>query len=65
MKAKDLLQKSLPELEQELLNLRREQFNLRMHRGSGQTVKNDQIRKARRNIARIKTVQNLKQRVPA
>jgi large subunit ribosomal protein L29 len=57
MKAKELRQKSAGELKDELLKLRREQFNLRMARATGQAVKPDQAGKVRRNIARVKTVQ--------
>jgi large subunit ribosomal protein L29 len=56
MNAKELRQKSPAELQKELLDLRREQFNLRMASASGQAVKPDQYRKVRRNIARLKTV---------
>ena len=57
MKAKELRQKAAAELGEELLKLRREQFNLRMAQASGQTAKPDQFGKVRRNIARVKTVQ--------
>ncbi|HEY6640666.1 50S ribosomal protein L29 [Povalibacter sp.] len=57
MSAKDLRTKSAAELQKELLDLRREQFNLRMARATGQTAKPDQFSKVRRNIARLKTVQ--------
>jgi large subunit ribosomal protein L29 len=57
MKAKDLRAKSPAELQDELLKLRREQFNLRMAAASGQAAKPDQAGKVRRNIARVKTVQ--------
>ena len=57
MKAKDLRKKSAGELGEELLKLRREQFNLRMAQASGQAVKPDQAGKVRQNIARVKTVQ--------
>jgi large subunit ribosomal protein L29 len=57
MKAKELRQKSAGELGEELLKLRREQFNLRMAQASGQSAKPDQFGKVRRNIARVKTVQ--------
>jgi len=56
MKAKDLLGKQAKELGEELLKLRREQFNLRMARATGQAAKPDQFLKVRRNIARVKTV---------
>ena len=57
MKAKDLRKKGAAELSDELLKLRREQFNLRMAQASGQSAKPDQFGKVRRNIARVKTVQ--------
>ena len=56
MKAKDLRVKSKGELQEELLKLRREQFNLRMAQASGQAAKSDQFGKVRRNVARVKTV---------
>ena len=56
MKAKDLRGKGSAELREELLKLRREQFNLRMAQASGQAAKPDQFGKVRRNIARVKTV---------
>ena len=56
MNTKELRQKSAAELRVELLKLRREQFNLRMAAATGQAVKPDQYGKARRNVARVKTV---------
>jgi large subunit ribosomal protein L29 len=56
MKIKDLRGKETAELREELTKLRREQFNLRMARASGQPPKNDQWTKVRRNIARLKMV---------
>ncbi len=56
MKAKDLRTKGAGELREELLKLRREQFNLRMAQATGQVAKPDQAGKVRRNIARVKTV---------
>ena len=56
MNAKELRAKSPAELKEELLKLRREQFNLRMAAASGQTAKPDQFTKVRRNVARLKTV---------
>lgn len=41
-------------LARELLDLRREQFNLRMQKGAGQLEKTHQVRKVRRDIARTK-----------
>jgi large subunit ribosomal protein L29 len=56
MKAAELKDKSVEELNAELLNLLREQFNLRMQHSTGQLEKTDQLRKVRRNIARVKTI---------
>jgi large subunit ribosomal protein L29 len=56
MKAKDLRSKASSALSEELLKLRREQFNLRMARATGQAAKPDQFSKVRKNIARVKTV---------
>lgn len=56
MKASDLRAKSAAELNEELLKLRKEQFNLRMQMATGQGAKPDQFGKVRKNIARIKTV---------
>ncbi len=56
MSAKEFRQKSPADLQKELLGLRREQFNLRMARATGQAAKSDQFTKVRRNIARLKTV---------
>jgi large subunit ribosomal protein L29 len=62
MSAKELRAKSAADLQKELLDLRREQFNLRMTRATGQSVKPDQFTKVRRNIARLKTVQGEQRR---
>ena len=61
MNASELREKSVDELETELVELRKEQFNLRMQRGSGQTVRPHIWQQARRNIARVKTVIREKQ----
>jgi large subunit ribosomal protein L29 len=60
MSANDLRQKTVAELKLELDTLLREQFNLRMQKGTGQLSRPDQVKKVRRNIARIKTVLNEK-----
>jgi large subunit ribosomal protein L29 len=61
MKIKEQLQglrgKNDADLGEELLKLRREQFNLRMQAATGQGAKPDQHAKVRRSIARLKTVQ--------
>lgn len=56
MKASELKSKSASELMDELVGLRREQFNLRMQQATGQMTRPDQYRKVRKNIARVKTV---------
>ncbi|OQW65985.1 MAG: 50S ribosomal protein L29 [Proteobacteria bacterium ST_bin11] len=56
MKAKDLRNKTKEELSSSLLELSREQFNLRMQKGTGQLSKPSQIRQVRRDIARINTI---------
>jgi large subunit ribosomal protein L29 len=56
MKASELKTKSKDELLEELVSLRREQFNLRMQQATGQMARPDQYRKVRKNIARVKTV---------
>ena len=56
MKASELREKSIEELTASLLELSKEQFNLRMQKGTGQLAKSSQIRQVRRDIARINTV---------
>ena len=59
MNAAELRGKSEQELRDELLALRREQFNLRMQKGvNPDAIRSDQITAVRRNIARVKTVMN-------
>jgi large subunit ribosomal protein L29 len=60
MNAHDMREKSDVELREELSGLLREQFNLRMQRGIGQLATPHDIRRVRREIARIKTVLNEK-----
>lgn len=56
MKATELREKQIDDLEKELVALRKEQFNLRMLQGSGQVVRPHLFGQARKNIARVKTV---------
>ena len=58
MNASELRQKSKEELNSMLLEKSREQFNLRMQKGTGQLSKPDQVKKVRRDIARIHTILN-------
>ena len=60
MNAQDLRQKNETELREELSGLLREQFNLRMQRGIGQLAKPHELRRVRRDIARLRTVLNEK-----
>jgi large subunit ribosomal protein L29 len=56
MNAAELRNKSVSELKLELHNLLRERFNLNMQRGTGQLSRPDQVRKVRKDIARVNTV---------
>jgi len=56
MNPKELRGKSADELNKELVELLREQFNLRMQKGTGQLARPHQIKEVRRSIARVKTV---------
>ncbi len=58
MKASELREKSAEELETTLLELRKEQFNLRMQKGTGQLARPSEMNRVRKEIARIKTVMN-------
>lgn len=58
MKASELRQKSKDELNSMLLELAREQFNLKMQKGTGQLSKPDQVKKVRHEVARIHTILN-------
>jgi large subunit ribosomal protein L29 len=60
MKASELKDKSVEELNNELKGLLREQFNLRMQKGTGQLAQPHLFRQVRRDIARVKTVLNQK-----
>ena len=62
MEASELRQKSVDELNEELVALRREQFNLRMQQATGELTKHHEHRRVRKDIARVKTVLNEKAR---
>jgi large subunit ribosomal protein L29 len=62
MQAEELRTKSTEELNDELVALRREQFNLRMQQATGELANNSQHRRVRRDIARVKTILNELQR---
>lgn len=56
MKASELREKTVEELNKELLSLLKEQFNLRIQKGAGQAPKQNLFKKVKANIARIKTI---------
>ncbi len=56
MKASDIRTKTVDELGDELERLKKEQFNLRFQRATGQLEKTARIREVRRDIARVKTI---------
>ena len=56
MKAGDLRNMTLDQLEDELVKLKKEQFNLRFQQASGQLENVARVRQVRRDVARIKTV---------
>lgn len=62
MKNEDLRQKSNDELKKALIELRKEQFNLRFQKESGQLENTARLRQVRRDIARVKTHLNERRR---
>ncbi len=56
MKAKELRTSDVNALQKQLEDLLREQFNLRMQRGTGQLTRPSQMKAVRRDIARVKMV---------
>jgi large subunit ribosomal protein L29 len=60
MELNELKKKSASELDEHLTELRREQFNLRMQKGSGQLTQTHQLGRVRREIAQVKTLRAAK-----
>ena len=60
MKAEDIRALSEDQVTDELLKLKKEQFNLRFQGATGQLEKTARVRQVRRDIARIKTIQSEK-----
>lgn len=56
MKASELREKSVEDLNKQLLELREEQFKLRMQNATGQLGQSHFLKKTQRDIARVKTV---------
>jgi large subunit ribosomal protein L29 len=63
--AADLHAMTVDELDDELLKLKKEQFNLRFQKATGQLENTSRVRQVRRDIARIKTVAQQKRAVAA
>ena len=57
MKAEEVRGLTADQLDDRLVKLKKEQFNLRFQRASGQLENTSRVREVRRDIARIKTVQ--------
>ncbi len=60
MKAADVRAMSLDQLDDEVLKLKKEQFNLRFQRATGQLENTGRVREVRRDIARVKTLHRQK-----
>jgi len=56
MKVEDVRAMSQDEMDDAILNLKKERFNLRFQRATGQLENTSRMREARRDIARIKTI---------
>jgi large subunit ribosomal protein L29 len=64
-KPADLRAKTADELNDQLLTLKREQFNLRFQKASGQLENTARVREVKKDIARIKTILGERSRTPA
>ena len=62
MKAEDARAMTVDQLDDEVLKLKKEQFNLRFQRATGQLENTSRVRQVRRDIARIKTIAAHKRR---
>jgi large subunit ribosomal protein L29 len=60
MKISDIRDMSADQLDDELIKLKKEQFNLRFQRATGQLENTARVREVRRTIAQIKTISNEK-----
>ncbi|MEN7972236.1 MAG: 50S ribosomal protein L29 [Verrucomicrobiota bacterium] len=60
MKVKDLKEMTMEELNQQLQDIKKEQFNLQLQQVSGQLENPARLKELRRSVARIKTIQNQK-----
>lgn len=64
-KAKDLRLKTEKELDEQILALKKEQFNLRFQKATGQLTHTDRQRQVKREIAKIQTIQTERRRKAA
>jgi large subunit ribosomal protein L29 len=58
MKVKDLKEMTMEELDQQLQDIKKEQFNLKVQQVAGQLENPARIKDLRRSVARIRTIQN-------
>ena len=65
MKAADARAMTLDQIDDEVLKLKKEQFNLRFQRATGQLANTSRVREVRRDIARIKTAAQSKRAATA
>ncbi|WP_029936134.1 50S ribosomal protein L29 [Thiomicrospira pelophila] len=56
MSAQELREKTAEQLNEELMSLLKEQFNLRMQHATGQLANSSKLKSVRRSIARVKTI---------
>ena len=56
MKAADIRVMTIDQIDDEVLKLKKEQFNLRFQRATGQLENTSRVREVRRDIARLKTI---------
>ena len=61
MKINEIMDLTPDQLRDELIKLKREQFNLRFQKATGQLANTARVRQVRRTIARLKTVERQKQ----
>jgi large subunit ribosomal protein L29 len=60
MKVKEIKEMTMDELNQQLEEIKKEQFNLKLQQVSGQLENPARIKELRRSVARIRTIQNQK-----
>ena len=60
MKVNELKEMTMEELDQQLVEIKKEQFNLKLQQVSGQLENPARMKELRRTVARVKTIQNQK-----